>query len=134
MNTTLELNPNLTLARVGSFSNLDPDADLAACELLSSMSSGDATLPERAFRVLLDRNQKLKEQPKEEIRDCLTRQVVLLEALWMFYAKKALETGRVEHSHLYNKSAMACQRALNQTLGAINLMHEEERNAQALDA
>ena len=97
------------------------------------MSRGDSTLPERAFRVLLDRNQKLSLQPKEEIRDCLSRQVALLEGLWMFYAQRGVNASRAEHSHLYNKSAMSCQSALNQALSAINALHEEERNAQALN-
>lgn len=113
---------------------LDVDADIASAQVLAALTGDGRRLPADAFRQLAERNRALIDAPEEEIRDSLTRQATLLEALWLHYARRAADATRPDHAALLAKTALACQRSLVGVLGALRQMSEDQKNSAALDA
>ena len=129
---TQKLNPNLNLVQKMPPNHLD--ASIATAQVMAALGDGRRELPEDAFQILSDRNLSLLTNPNVEIKDCLTRQIVLLENLFLHFARKGVEPGRPEHTGIYIKAALGCQRALVVALGAIHRISEDEANVQALDS
>ena len=112
---------------------LSLDVDVATCQVLAALSDG-WTLDADPFKVLIERNQKLADAPDEVIMESLTRQSVLLEALWLHFASRAAKEKRSDHASSLIKAALNCQRALAGVLGTVHHLSEETKDAQALDA
>lgn len=87
-----------------------------------------------AFDGLTALNQRLADAPEEEIRDALARQGALLEALFLSYTRKALESKRPDHATLLQVTALRCQKSHLGVMGAIRQLAEDQRDAQALPA
>ncbi|WP_374487010.1 hypothetical protein [Zoogloea sp.] len=89
---------------------------------------------EDAFKGMTALNQRLATAPDDEILEGLTRQAALLEALFLSYTRRALESRRPDHAALLQGTALRCQKSLLAVQGAIRQLTEDQRNAQALPA
>ena len=137
MHTTLA-EPNLRLvselrpiSRKGGALSLD--VDIATCEVLAALS-GNQVLPADAFNQLIELNRKLIHNPQEEILDSLTRQKILLEALWLHFANRACNESRSDHASSLLKVSLNCQRALSNTLGTIHHLSENPKVAKVSES
>ena len=125
--------PNLLVELARPRPGLSSDVDVATCQILAALSDGQP-LDAEPFRVLIERNRQLASAPGEVISDSLTRQNVVLEALWLHFAERAAREKRADHAALLMKASLGCQRALSGVLGTIHQLAEESRNANAIDA
>ncbi len=113
--------------------NLDPATQTA--RLLGVLVPGDSLNPARdAYAGLCALNARLKDAPDEEVLEALTRQAALLENLWLFYTRQALNAKRPDHAALLQSTALRCQKAHMGVLGAIRQLTEDRRNAEAIEA
>lgn len=119
-------------ARPASPLYLDPD--LSTAQVLAALAADAQTLPADALRHLIDRNNALLTATDSEIKDALTRQIVLLEGLISRLTLKAAETKKEEHVALLVKTTLHAQKTLLSVLGALRSMDEDTRNAKAIEA
>ncbi len=110
------------------------DPDQAAAQALATLTNPEGIdIPAEAFRLLAARNRALLDAPDDEIREVLSRQVVLLEAASVRYMTKAAATPRTDHAAQLMKVSLNAQRALMGVLGAVRQLSEEQHDAKALD-
>lgn len=134
------LNPTLLTAahgylaarRTASNLPLSIEPNCAVAQIIASLAGGDAT-PEEGFRRLIDCNHRLIEKPEDEILDALTRQVALLEAMFLSLTARASQAAKPDHAAGLTKAALGCQRSLQSVLGAIHSLTENRRNAEAIN-
>lgn len=113
----------------------DQHPAVETARLLALVLPNDGPCPAKdAFDGLTALNQRLTDAPGEEIRDALTRQAALLEALFLHYTRKALEAKRPDHAALLQATALRCQKSHLSVMGALRQLAEDQRNAQALPA
>ena len=113
--------------------DLDPATQTA--KILGVLAPGNSLNPARdAYAGLCALNERLLNAPETEVMEALTRQVALLEALWLHYSLEALATKKPEHASLLQATALRCQKAHMGVLGAIRQMNEDKRNAEAIPA
>lgn len=67
-----------------------------------------------------------------EIKEVLSRQVLVLEPLWLNFMQKATLATRPEQHAALTKTAMSSLRALNAALSALTELNDREKNAQAI--
>ena len=103
--------------------------------LLGVLVPGDSLNPARdAYTGLCALNARLLNAPETEVMEALTRQTALLEALSLHYTREALAAKKPEHASLLQATALKCQKAHMNVLGAIRQMNEDKRNAEAIPA
>lgn len=105
---------------------LDVDTVQAASQLLAALAdpSGN-TLPAEALKALIQTNHKLLNDTDEAIADSLSVQAAVLEAVFLRYTRRAEESSIPQHRHLAMRTALAAQRQLIQTLGAIHTIRSK---------
>lgn len=140
MNTTPNLTTSPSLPHQASDSPLLADWSLAqdpsveTARLLGVLLPGGLNPTADAYTGLAALNQRLTDAPEAEILESLTRQAALLEAQWLAYSRKAMETRNPNHATLLHGVALKCQKALVGVLGAIKTLSEDRRNVEALEA
>ena len=133
-------NPNLT-AQAGTPHQtreawtFDQSPAVCTARLLALALPGNSLTPEAdAFNGLAALNDKLRDAPDSEILEALTRQAALLEALFLNFSRRALETAKPDHAALFQGVALKIQKSHLAVLGAIRSMHEDRKNVEAITA
>lgn len=106
--------------------------DEATAEILAALSNGD-TPPAEAFAVLAERNRALLDATEDEVAASLARQIVILEALFLSFAAKAAQAGKVDHSVGLSKAATNVHRSLLAAQGALRQVAEDRRHAEVVE-
>lgn len=113
---------------------LDPDTLQAASQVLAALADPNGnTLPAEALRVLIAKNHKLLNDTDEAVADSLTLQAHLLEAVFLRYIRRAESLSNMQHKQLAMKTALAAQRQLLLTLGALHQLRGKQ-NGKSLPA
>jgi len=110
---------------------LDMDANVATSQIISALSGGKA-LPTAAFQHLADKNRALADSPAEEIHDSLSRQVVILEQVFLTFMARAATATKPDHAAALAKASLNAQRALNSVLATIHTLAESKRDKAAI--
>jgi len=113
---------------------LEPDTLQAASQVLAALSDPNGnTLPAEALRVLIAKNHKLLNDTDEAVADSLTLQAHLLEHVFLRYTRRAETLSNIQHKQLAMKIALAAQRQLLLTLGALHQLRGKQ-NGKSMPA
>jgi hypothetical protein len=108
---------------------MHPDVIAAQCLALITDPQNDLRfMPVDAFAELTRRNAELIKEPKESILDSLTRQAILMEAVYMRYLSKALGEKRTEFASAFHKMAISSHKALLEVQSAILILTKREEH------
>jgi hypothetical protein len=84
---------------------LDMDANVATSQIIAALVGGK-TLPAAAFQHLADKNRALAESPAEEIHDSLSRQVVILDQVFLTFMARAATATKPDHAAALAKASL----------------------------